>query len=312
MGRDYVITPWDADAFWLKSRLFINRAMDSDRQFEEQAFWASAALELLGKAALVRISPTLIANPNDDGISILVASGAVEYTGSFSSVQAKAIWSRCAHAFRTFNESEAKKIADGRNEYIHSTGVGFDAIPQAQWWPRYWALAFILLEHLNETITSFVGAARTKQVEAHLAANKQYLERRLATLIGRANSLLSRHRSGALSARLEAEWAQFTTSYRRHNEPRECPACGSEGEVGGDEVVDSHIDYLTSPSSDPWGQFEDPRIITLDIAPDYFSCPTCHLVLDEPELIEQAGIDELFQAEGDPEDFYEAPEYENE
>jgi hypothetical protein len=307
-----MITPWDADAFWLKSRMFINRAMDADREFEEQAFWASAALELLGKAALVRISPMLIAHPDDDGRSILIASGAVDYAGSFSSVQAKAIWSRCARAFRTFNEVEAKKIASGRNEYIHSTGVGFDSIPQAQWWPRYWAQAFILLEHLDQTIASFVGSARATQVEVHLAANKQYVERRLATLIERANSLLSRHRSGALSSRLEAEWELFSSHYYKYSESRECPACGSDGRVGGEEVVESHVEYPAFYSSDPEDQFDDPRVISLDIAPEEFRCPTCHLVLDEPELLEEAGLDALFQAEGDPEDFHEAPEYENE
>jgi len=305
-------TPWDADAFWLKSRMFINRAMDADREFEEQAFWASAALELLGKAALVRISPTLIAHPDDDGHSILIASGAVDYAGSFSSVQAKAIWSRCARAFRPFNEVEAKKIAAGRNEYIHSTGVGFDSIPQLQWWPRYWAQAFILIEHLDQTIADFVGSARSTQVEIHLAANRQYLERRLATLLERAKSLLSRHRSGALSSRLEADWGQFSSRYYKYSEFRACPACGSDGQVGGEEVVESHVEYPASNSNDPADLFYDPRSITLDIAPAEFRCTTCHLVLDEPELLEEAGLHELFQAEGDPEDFDDEPEYENE
>lgn len=303
--------PWDAEALWLKARMFINRAMDNDREFEEQAFWASAALELLGKAALARISPMLIAHPDDDGRSILVASGAIDFTGSFSSVQAKAIWSRCARAFRPFNETEAKKIAAGRNEYIHSTGLGFDSIPQAQWWPRYWAQAFILVEHLDQTITDFVGSARSDQVDAHLAANREYLERRLATLIERAKSLLSRHRSGSLSSRLEAEWALFSAGQSTYSESRECPACGSDGVVGGDEVVESHIEYL-SYSSDPEDLFFDPRTITLDIAPDEFRCSTCHLVLIDPELLEEAGLEEYFQAEGDPEDFTDEPEYENE
>lgn len=211
------------------------------RECEEQAFWASAALELLGKAASVRISPMLIAHPGDDGRSILIASGAVDYAGSFGTIRAKAVWSRCARAFRTFNEVEAKKIAAGRNEYIHSTGVGFDSIPQAQWWLHYRAQAFILIEHLDQTIPDFVGSVRSEQDEAHLAANKQYRER------------------------------------------RDCPACASSGEVSGDEVVDSHVEYPTFYDSDPEDPFDDPRSITLDITPYEFRCPVCHLVLDEPE-----------------------------
>jgi hypothetical protein len=309
MGRETMTAPWDSEALWMKARLFINRAMDADREFEEQAFWAAAALELLGKAALARISPMLIAHPDDDGRSILIASGALDSAGSFNSVQAKAIWSRCARLFRTFNEVEAKKIAAGRNEYIHSSGIGFDSIPAAQWWPRYWAQAFILIEHLDQTVTDFVGSARSSLVEVYLAANKQYLERRLATLVERATSLLSRHRSGSLSARQESAWQVFPISYFKYTGTRLCPACGSDGRIGGEEVLDSHVEYAARYSSDP---FDALGSITLDIAPDEFSCPTCHLVLDEPELLSEAGLDEAFEADGDPEDFYDGPEYENE
>ena len=47
------MTRWDYEALWLKAKLFLNRAMDDEplRSFDEQAFWASQALELLGKAA---------------------------------------------------------------------------------------------------------------------------------------------------------------------------------------------------------------------------------------------------------------------
>ena len=70
--------PYDPDALWAKSRLFINRAMDESTEFEEAAFWACCSLELLGKCALAHISPLLIAIPTDDGMSLMVASGAVE------------------------------------------------------------------------------------------------------------------------------------------------------------------------------------------------------------------------------------------
>jgi hypothetical protein len=309
-----VTDPWNVDALWIKARLFINRSMDDDREFEEQAFWASASLELLGKAALSRVSPMLIAHPNDDGHSILIASGAVDYSDTFASVQAKAIWSRCARMFRPFNETEAKKIAAGRNEYIHSVGVGFDKIPQAQWWPRYWAQAFILVEHLNKSITEFVGAKRSVTIEAHLQASKKYRAQRLATLVGRALSQKQRHEAGTLSAPLEASWQRFTHVSSLYTDVRSCPACGSDGRLGGDDVVESHVDVLPAGQYDPDDRFFDPRVVTLEVAPDAFSCRTCHLIIDDIDLLEEAGLDKLFEAEGDLDTFFdfEGPEYENE
>ena len=305
-------TPWDSESLWLKAKMFVNRAMDEGREFEEQAFWAAAALELLGKAALARISPVLIANPDDDGKSILIATGAIEFSDAFSSVQAKAIWSRCARAFRTFDEIEAKKVASGRNEYIHSTGLGFDKIPQALWWPRFWAQAFILIHHLDETITNFVGVERADEVDEHLATNKKYVERRLATLLERAVTLLSRHRAGSLTTKQDAEWVRFGHRYYKYSTAQFCPACKAEGRVGGDEVTEVKIEYPSYYNSDPEDQFDDPRSITLDVALAEFWCPTCHLVLNEPALFAEVGFDETFEVEGDPDDYEDVPEYENE
>lgn len=60
--------PFDHDALWTKAKLFLNRAMDDDpRSFDERALWAALALELLAKAALARVSPLLIAEPNEEG-----------------------------------------------------------------------------------------------------------------------------------------------------------------------------------------------------------------------------------------------------
>jgi len=71
--------PWDPDALFVKAKLFLNHAMDDEsRQFDEQALWASLALELLAKAALAKVSPVLIAVPTEEGNSLLVACGLVE------------------------------------------------------------------------------------------------------------------------------------------------------------------------------------------------------------------------------------------
>ena len=68
------------EALWSKAKVFLNRAMDpgAERSFDEQALWASAALELLGKAALARVSPLLIAEPTEDGTNILIATGLIQ------------------------------------------------------------------------------------------------------------------------------------------------------------------------------------------------------------------------------------------
>jgi len=93
-----VTAPYDYEALWLKAKSFLNRAMDDEgdeRSFDEQALWASLALELLAKAALARVSPLLIAEPTQDGTNLMIASGLIEGDARFTSVRAKTLYSRC-------------------------------------------------------------------------------------------------------------------------------------------------------------------------------------------------------------------------
>lgn len=297
---------FDSDDLWMKARLFINRAMDGARDFDECAFWAASALELLAKAALARISPLLIATPTaDDGHSLLVASGVIE-DAKFSSVPAKALWARCKHAFRTFDDAEARRISEQRNDYIHAGKIGFDSLPPHAWWPRFWAVATVLLDHNDKTIEEFVGRVRAVVVNAHLATNKEHQQERLSTLLERARTRLSLHDKGGLSAKLSAEWAAFSasTGYWNHETSHPCPACQTEGLLQGDEVLDRTVSDWDP--EEPWGP-----TVWLEVSTDFFSCPHCHLELDF-ELIGLADLPESFSVEGDGDDIEYEPEYENE
>ena len=131
-------TPYDHEALWIKAKLFINRAMDDDfRSFDEQALWAALALELLAKAALARVSPLLVAEPNEEGTNLLIATGLIAGEARFTSVRAKTLFARCHKAFKPFDQTETINIINGRNEYLHSSGTGFIAIPPNQWWARF-------------------------------------------------------------------------------------------------------------------------------------------------------------------------------
>lgn len=296
---------FDPDGLWLKSKLFINRALDEEREFEEQAFWACSALELLGKCALARISPLLIANPMDDGNSFLVASGLVE--GNATSVQAKAVWSRCQKAFKPFSESEAKKLSLGRNEYIHAAGVGFDDIPEHAWWPRFWSQAVILLHHMDFIVEDYVDRRYVDAVNGALATRKKALKQQLEARIERARTMLQQAQSGTLSTRQLKEWEQKSYYITRYRSWVECPACAGEATLYGDEVVDQDVAYHRL---DEWGE-EDVQV-TLRIAPIALICDQCRLDLSDYALLTEAGLDEAFEVEGTCEDIEYEPEYNNE
>ncbi|MFI6803343.1 hypothetical protein [Streptosporangium canum] len=298
-------SPYDHEALWIKAKLFINRAMDDDfRSFDEQALWAALALELLAKAALAKVSPLLVAEPIEEGTNLLIATGLVAGDARFTSVKANILFKRCHKAFKPFEQAEAIKIINGRNEYLHSSGAGFLAIPAHAWWPRYWAQATTLITALDKDFSDFVGMDRMGVVQDYLEQDAKNVEKRTQALIERAKQRLQQYRDGNLPTRVARGW-QSDLDLRvslGYDADAECPACAATGTLEGEDVLDTEVSYNDEP--------DDIRV-TLTIGAEYFSCPTCHLVLMGYKLIKQAGLPEEFEAEGDATDIYEEPDYGN-
>jgi hypothetical protein len=294
-----VIPPYDHEALWSKAKVFLNRAMDPDpaRSFDEQALWASAALELLAKAALARVSPLLIAEPTEDGVNILIATGLIESTAKFTSVSASTIFKRCEKAFRPFNAADAQKFAAARNEYLHGSDIGFMTLPPHAWWPRYWALATILITAQDRDIEDLVGPDRVQVVEDHLKENSKNIEHRAQTLVARAKQRIAQHRAGTLPARIQLEWQSKPdlTICLSYSTTETCPACGGSGTLEGDDGSDMSYEY----GYDNFDGESEGDVVSawanINVPADYFSCSTCHLVLDGYELIEQAGLPGEFE-----------------
>ncbi|MGB6243324.1 hypothetical protein [Gordonia sp. (in: high G+C Gram-positive bacteria)] len=301
--------PWNPDALWIKAKLLINHALDDDepRDFDERALWASLALELLAKAALARVSPLLIAVPNEDGHNLLVASGLVQGEARFTSVQARTLFSRCAKAFKPFSEKEAQTIANARNEYLHGAAASFAPIPPDAWWPRYWAQARILVHACDKDMDDFVGYEYESKVEGHLTRNKKNIEHRAEMLVERARQRLGQFKSGQMRAAELDEWvrrAKCLTAGLRYSASASCPACDGTGLVEGEDVdnAETHYEQISEDDYDAW--------VDLTVGAAYFSCSECHLILDSYELIEALGLPADFEATTDVGDYWE-PEYGN-
>lgn len=160
-------TPWDSDELWIKAKLFINNALEPEpaRTFDERALWASLSLELLGKAALSRASPLLIATPNEDGRNLIAAAGLTDDHATFKTIAASTVFKRCALAFKPFNDQRANRIAEARNAFLHSGVASFALIPEAAWWPQFWALAQVLVHACDRDLEQFVGRSHVPVVE---------------------------------------------------------------------------------------------------------------------------------------------------
>lgn len=299
--------PYAPDALWMKAKLFLSYSADDSRSFDERALWASLALELLAKAALTRVNPTLIAHPSDDGVNLLIASGVVPGDARFTSLPAKSLYSRCARVFKPFSDSQANKITQARNDYLHGGVAAFTAIPEAAWWPRFWAQAAILVNAMDKRIDDLLPWEQARAVDKYLEQNTKNIEHRAEMLIERAKQRILLRESGNMSAKVEAELSapRDLTAGLPHSTEITCPACGDTGRLEGEHVNESelHTEVLSEEDYDQW--------MDLTIGADHFSCPNCKLVLDSYELLDAAGLDTDFGAMGDPADYYGDDDYGN-
>jgi hypothetical protein len=294
------------DDLWMKARAFARRSLSDEgmRDFDERAFWATTALELLAKAALAHISPLLIITPDADGKHVLATLGVIAHDGAdIQTIQAKALWSRAEKTFRPFSGREAAQFSTSRNEYMHGGGTGTPAHPEAVWWGKLWNQASILVVAADQDLHALVGSTLLGRVEGYLSQHKDHVKEHVAALLKRAQQRLAQRANPATPSALRDELSKnFEASAQlAYISNADCPACGEEGSLEGEDYGDVEIEYPEDPE-DMWtSPTEHLQIYAL-----YFGCSNCHLVLDRLEFLEEAGVPTTFTIERD----YEPDDYE--
>ncbi|NCT91956.1 hypothetical protein GXB85_13495 [Cellulomonas sp. APG4] len=300
------MTGFSADGYWTKTLLFINRALEPDsiRSEDERRLWASLALEQLAKWALARTSPTLVADPvRADGDQLFRALGLRE-GGPYVSITASTAFKRCAAIYRPFSDTEAAKFANARNEYLHGTEVALLTLPAEAWWSRFWSLVNVLLSAHQLGPDSLVGSDRATEVEEHLSRNAQHIKHRFEALVDAARRTLNRYEAGLMLADEAARWKRTVdlAAWLKYKGEAECPACGAVGTAESDIEDSKDVVWSGDPDVSPY--------IEVTFTPDYFSCPQCHLVLDNYELVAEGDLaDQITMATDDP--IYEEGDYGN-
>lgn len=91
------------EALYTKSQVYIRRGFkaQSDGDTEEYQLWASLALELLGKAALAKVHPALVADPMH--YQSLFAACGRQVSPDVKTITAKTLFERLGHIDKAFD-----------------------------------------------------------------------------------------------------------------------------------------------------------------------------------------------------------------
>jgi hypothetical protein len=312
------MTTFSYDSLYNKSKLFIQRAIvyRHERDYDNFQLWAALSLELLGKAALAKIHPSLIADPNN--IDSMFAACGHPISTKAKTIQARTVFERLKHVSKAFSSQAEKfcfEISERRNSELHSGELPFTGMVQDSWVISYWKVCKIILEAQSKDFNDWLGREEAKDVEDIISKRTTALKQTVLARINKCRKeinakfpnkeeLKEMRKKGAIFFP-STFMPLFGTSTGDTLTGYFCPSCACLGALSGElwneetiQTEDNEFDqYLIT-------------VVLKTYTSLAFRCKVCGLKLDGLDEIKFAGIDEEFSEESEREPDYE-PDYGN-
>jgi len=292
--KPQVVAALSAEALLGKSKVYIARALAAKgrNSMGEYQLWASLALELLGKSALARVHPCLVADPQSY-VSLFAAAG-MNVGTDIKTITAKTLFERLTHVSKRFDKKTqefCENMSLKRNAELHSGEAPFEGVQPSSWEGRFWHAAEVILEAHDHSIETWIGANNSKAPKDLLAEYTHALEEavkvRVATAAEQFAKLPKKEREEAHARAKNLGVQMMYRSFRlvpQNVWPVECPACKSRSFLAG-------VKYNEELSDDEdAAEFPDEAVDVYYVAEE-FHCPSCHLHLDSRDAIEAAGLE---------------------
>lgn len=278
---------WDPNGLWLKSRVFMSRANECASDDPLRAFWSSLALEMLARAALSNLHPTLNADPRDFR-NLLYALGQPSSKQS-KSISAHSVYERLEEIIPAFGKEERQVcefLSLQRNKELHTAAEPFGTLKQSEWIARYYAACGILCAYLGKSLSAYFGEERAvdaqKWIEAMHAGKKTAVMGRIEEC---RNRFAKKDPEEQEKLRTGAKIA-VTVATMPGTTVHDCPACSGTAVLHGD---------LTREESP---RFIDGRILVRQhfVSRD-LRCGICGLVIEGRSEIVHTTVDIQFMRE---------------
>lgn len=271
---------WDPNLLWNKAVSYANRPT-SPHEGEETLF-ACLALELLGRAVLTAIHPSLNADPQSEGAHIMYACGIPMRAGQPKSIPVHAVFSRLEAAYPDFKPHRAicEYLVNLRNEELHTAAMPFRALSEAKWLADYYAAVVFLCAKLGKKPADYLAEAAE---HAELLIKSKNSERR-AEVKKRIAALTTIYDGKAEEEKVDAVRKAETATQFRQERTATCPSCQNPALLSGDEIRRSEPVYSE-------GELD----VTVTYATNELKCVACGLHLRTVDDCAVAGVKPRFQ-----------------
>jgi hypothetical protein len=289
---------WERDPLWAKARLYFERAFGESRDDPRFGLWCSLALELLARAALASVSPTLLAEPDAEHRFLLHALNRGSEKVPKKSLGAAKVFSLCHTLFEQFSERDmqvAIALANRRNDELHSGNSAFDEYPSKYWLTAFYRACHSLAKAMGESLESLFGKDEADVAEKILRDTESEVRKHVEDNVSSHRKAFEARPAAEQKAAAEAaEGEGAKLAYERHHRVK-CPACSSVATVQGEEYGQAHV---TNEG--------DKIIVRQPVSPRSLTCPACGLKLQgyaELDAMQLGGQYTRTSIES-PEDYY--------
>jgi len=277
----------ERDALYAKSQVYIRRGLraQADNDTEEYQLWASLALELLGKAALSRVHPALVADPTH--YQSLFAACGRQLSPDIKTITAKTLFERLSHVEKAFDSRHQRfceQMALRRNAELHSGESPFSGMSAEAWEREFWGAVETVLAMQDETLESWLGTEGAKAPAEIIEQADEALQWAIKHRVSRCREDFEKkyqnpkRRKETIEESKKLAWNDYTWDDR---ERATCPACLSSGFLGGtlwnEEVIDSEPGSLAyTPEGEEYGE-PPSETVEKTFTVEAFDCPVCSL-----------------------------------
>jgi hypothetical protein len=289
---------WERDPLWAKAKLFFERAFEQPADDPQYGLWCSLGLELLARATVASVSPTLLAEPEQNHQYLLHALGVGPKMSSPVSIGASKVFALCQNLFPGFTKEDfvsSMALINRRNAELHSAEAAFDNYPSKQWLPSFYHSCSSLAAALGETLDTLLGAEQARIANDILQQSKEGVEGRVKASIAAYKRVFEARPTPDRQAAAEAAAVQTVKLVTERHHKVSCPSCRSDATVEGDPFGPERLDHENGDI-----------VVRQSVSPRVFSCKACGLKLTGYVELDVADLGGTYtrRTTFSPEDYY--------
>jgi hypothetical protein len=275
---------WSSEALFDKALLFVEEMEKYTAEDWQFGLWASLSLEMIARASLAYISPTLLANRKDwRNIHYALENPATSIGFVPTSVGTSEVLSILKELVPEFTNELFEACFTHcvrRNAELHSGEEAFAGLGTSSWLPRYYASCKVLLESMGNTLDDlFENSKEAEKLAASLKDTAaKAVEKEIKDCREKWEARSADERAASVAQAIS--WASRHTGHRT-----KCPACNSPALLHGS----SHGSVTPDVN-------EDEVIQKQTMLPSSFECIACSLRISGISKLSACGLGDAFTA----------------